>query len=251
MPPETPDEDGTRPVFYTSSGERVPAVTADEMRAVDRVAVEEVGLQLLQLMENAGRRLSAVVRDRAPAEVLVVAGNGGNGGGGLACARHLDNHGVDVRVCLDRSRNDVTGTTATQLGILEAMDVPVHTTSDDLPELGAADVVVDALVGYGLDGPLRGSASAIVEAIDLSAFTTVSLDVPSGIDATTGTQPGPAVSADHVATLALPKTGLSGYGGQLTLLDIGIPAVVYERLDIEYTNSFRGSDTVELRTDAS
>jgi NAD(P)H-hydrate epimerase len=251
MPSETPDEDGTRPVFYTSSGERVPAVTADEMRAVDRVAVEEVGLQLLQLMENAGRGLSAVVRDRAPAEVLVVAGNGGNGGGGLACARHLDNHGVDVRVCLDRSRNDVTGTTATQLGILEAMDVPVDTTSDDLPELGAADVVVDALVGYGLDGPLRGSASAIVEAIDLSAFTTVSLDVPSGIDATTGTQPGPAVSADHVATLALPKTGLSGYGGQLTLLDIGIPAVVYERLDIEYTNPFRGSDTVELRTDAS
>jgi NAD(P)H-hydrate epimerase len=251
MPPETPAEDGPRPVFYTSSGERVPAVTADEMRAVDRVAVEEVGLQLLQMMENAGRGLSAVVRDRAPGEVLVVAGNGGNGGGGLACARHLDTHGVDVRVVLDRSQNDVTGTTATQLRILEGMDVPVHVTSDGLPELGAADVVVDALVGYGLDGPLRGTASAIVEALGLSAVTTVSLDVPSGIDATTGTKAGPAVSADHVATLALPKTGLSGYEGQLTLLDIGIPAVVYERLNIEYTNPFSDSDAVELRTHAS
>ena len=88
----------TRNSFRTPTGRDVTAVTADEMRAVDRVAVEEVGLQLLQMMENAGRILAWHVREvrdeRGP--VIVVAGNGGNGGGGMAYARHLVNRGIQV-----------------------------------------------------------------------------------------------------------------------------------------------------------
>jgi NAD(P)H-hydrate epimerase len=93
-----PDSTPPRPWWETPTGVRVPGVTADEMRAVDRVAVDDVGLQLLQMMENAGRGLATVVRSRQPERVVVVAGNGGNGGGGLACARHLANRGVEVSV---------------------------------------------------------------------------------------------------------------------------------------------------------
>jgi NAD(P)H-hydrate epimerase len=90
-------------IFETGDGDAVTAVTAEEMRAVDRVAVEEFGVDLLQMMENAGRTLALAARERRASEpVAVVAGDGGNGGGGLACARHLANHSIPVAVALDR-----------------------------------------------------------------------------------------------------------------------------------------------------
>lgn len=234
MSPETP--------FETSDGTPVPAVTAAEMRDVDRIVVEELGLGLLQMMENAGRTLASVVREAAEGPVTVLAGSGGNGGGGLAAARHLDNRDIDVRVVLDRSPADLDGAAAAQHGILAEMDVPVAAGAD---ALGTRPVVVDALVGYGLSGPLRGTAADLVAALDTDS-TVVSLDVPSGVDATTGETPGPAVRPDLTLTLALPKTGLGDGPGDLTLADIGIPAVVFRRAGIDYRNPFDGY-TVPLR----
>src|SRR6056297_1384327 len=115
----------SRNSFRTSTGRSVTAVTAHEMRDVDRVAVEDVGLQLLQMMENAGRALAWHVRDVREDSVLVVAGNGGNGGGGLACARHLANRNIPVRVLLDRPAEELTGPAAQQHGILDEMAVPI------------------------------------------------------------------------------------------------------------------------------
>jgi NAD(P)H-hydrate epimerase len=235
-------------LFETADGRPVTAVTADEMRDVDRVAVEELGLELLGMMENAGRNLAASVRETVDEtadeveQVVVLAGDGGNGGGGLACARHLANHGVPVSVVLDRPADQLTGAAATQHGIVDAMEVPVAVGPDALPADG---VFVDALVGYGLGGPLRGTAAETVEALDADA-TVVSLDVPTGRDATTGDQPGPAVDPDLVVTLALPKTGLAGLSCRLVLADIGIPGVVYERLDIPCESVFDGEYLVEL-----
>ena len=108
-------------LFQTPGGRVVTPVTATEMEAVDRIAVEEVGLQLLQMMENAGRILAWHVRDiRAEGTpVLILAGNGGNGGGGMACARHLANRGIPVQVIVDRSPDDLSGVAATQYRILD------------------------------------------------------------------------------------------------------------------------------------
>ncbi|MEF8787261.1 MAG: NAD(P)H-hydrate epimerase, partial [Haloarculaceae archaeon] len=173
-------------LFQTSDGQSVTAVTSEEMRTVDRVAVEEIGLELLQMMENAGRNLAMAVRERATDEaVVILVGDGGNGGGGLACARHLANHDTPVSVVLDRPADELTGAAATQYGVLDAMDVPVAVVPDELPTGG---IVVDALVGYGLGGPLRGTAAELVEAIP-DRHTVVSLDVPTGRDATTGEEP--------------------------------------------------------------
>lgn len=233
--------------FRTPAGRDVSAVTADEMRAVDRVAVEDVGLALLQMMENAGRALAWHVRDVRDGEedVVVVAGNGGNGGGGLACARHLANRDLPVRVVTDRPTADLTGGAAHQHEILEEMAVPASSGSAALS--GSEDaIVVDALIGYGLTGELQSPASDYVDAMNDLPGATVSLDVPSGIDATSGESLGVAATSDRTVTLALPKTGPAAVDGQIFLADIGIPATVYERLDIEYGNPFGDCDWVEL-----
>jgi NAD(P)H-hydrate epimerase len=234
--------------FRTPDGRGVGAVTAGEMADVDRVAVEEVGVRLLQMMENAGRALAWHVRDisKEGGTVLVVAGNGGNGGGGMTCARHLANRGVDVRVLLDRSPGALTGAAAHQHRILDEMSVPHTTDADRLSRAAESTVVVDALIGYGVSGELRSPAREYVGAMNGVPGPVVSLDVPSGLDATTGETHGRAVQPDRTVTLALPKTGLDTASGTLYLADIGIPEIVYERLDIAYESPFEDQDWIAL-----
>lgn len=224
-------------LFERTDGRAVAAVTAEEMRAVDRVAVEDVGLALQQMMENAGRNLAAHARElrSTDGDVVVLAGDGGNGGGGMACARHLANRDVPVSVVLDREPSELSGAAAQQHAILAAMGVPVGVGPDAVPD--DPGLVVDALVGYGLSGPLAGAAADLVRAA-ADADRTLSLDVPTGRNATTGEEPGVAVVPDQVLTLALPKTGLAGGDWDLWLADIAIPATVYDRLDIPYSGPF-------------
>lgn len=245
--------------FRTADGRPVPAVTADEMRAVDRVAVEETGPRLLGMMENAGRTLAAqtldLVADVAPDgadSIAVLAGGGGNGGGGLCAARHLHDHARDVRVLLDRPPADLEGGAAVQRDVLAATPVPVHAPAawNDGDPLAAVDadpaVVVDAVVGYGLSEALRGTAAALIAACE--SRPTLSLDVPSGVVASTGERPGPAVEPDRTLTLALPKTGLVSAGGDLSLADLGIPPAVFERAGVGYPDPppFDGEWSVPL-----
>ncbi|PSQ97464.1 MAG: hypothetical protein BRD55_02465 [Bacteroidetes bacterium SW_9_63_38] len=138
----------------------VPCVTADQTREVDRIATDEYGLHLLQMMENAGRHLADLARaqflvgDVRGRSVLAVCGNGGNGGGGLAAARRLHNWGADVWVCTLTAPEDYTGVPVQQVALLQQMEIPVDhiDSSGDLPD---SDLVLDALVGYGLEGGPR------------------------------------------------------------------------------------------------
>jgi NAD(P)H-hydrate epimerase len=221
-------------------------VTADEMRDVDRVAVEDVGLRLLQMMENASRILARHVRDVRESDVVVVAGTGGNGGGGLACARHLANRGTSVRVVLDGPSEELSDAATHQHHILDEMDVSITAGVDSLADADGRTTVVDALIGYGLSGDVRPPADAYIDRMNDLSGPTVSLDVPSGIDATTGEPSGTAVTPDRTVTLALPKTGLDAPTGALYLADIGIPRTVYDRLGIEYRPPFGDDDWVRL-----
>jgi len=232
--------------FHTPADVRVPAVSAETMRRVDRVAVDDVGIELLQMMENAGRTLAAHVFQVGGESALVVAGNGGNGGGGLACARHLANHDVDVSLVLDRDAEELTGAAAHQYRMLERMGIAAGAGSGAVSGTESVSVVVDALVGYGLTGKVRDPAEALIRAVNGHGAPVVSLDVPSGIDATSGETLGVAVDPSRTVTLALPKTGLKGRAEPLFLADIGIPRTVYQRLDIEYGNPFGRAWWVEL-----
>ncbi|MDH3730433.1 MAG: NAD(P)H-hydrate epimerase [Acidimicrobiia bacterium] len=206
----------------------VPAVTTDQMREVDRLMIEGAGISLLQMMENAGRSLAAVVLARYPeASITILAGKGGNGGGGLVAARHLANRGASVTVVM--GADDLSPVAAHQFSIVKAMGVPL------VPEPVAADVVVDALVGYSLRGAPRGRTAELIGWANESPGQVVALDMPSGVDSTTGETPGAAVSAGATMTIALPKTGLvaSDLAGHLYLTDISVPQSVYATLGVE------------------
>lgn len=221
----------------------LPSVTSDQMREVDRLAVDEFGLQLLQMMENAGRALAdAALRLFGPATATVVAGPGGNGGGGLAAARHLINRGVEVDMCLLLPVDQMNAEAAGQAKILAAMRVVT------VEDIGSPDLVVDAIFGYGLSRAPTGRAKWLIEQMNEGVSPVLSLDLPSGLDATTGRAPGAAVMAGATLTLALPKSGLLGVErvGDLYLADLSIPAGVYERAGIEHRLIFDRSQIVRL-----
>jgi NAD(P)H-hydrate epimerase len=222
--------------FVTDGGVVVPAVTSAEMAEVDRLALIGSGPNLFQMMENAGRSLADLVLEQlgsgwASSAVVVLAGVGGNGGGGVCAARHLANRGVRVEVVVTRLEG-LSGVPAAQMATFLSGPGRLRNPAD-LSELDG-DVVVDAVVGYGLEGPLAGPAARLVEWAGTQPAPVISLDVPSGIDATTGRPTGSHVTANSTLTLALPKTGLDVAAvGDLWLADLGIPSGVYRRLGLD------------------
>ena len=248
------------PLFWTEEGIPVPAVTAEQMREVDRIAVEEFGLGILQMMENAGRNLAQNVMDMLGGiggEVTVLAGAGGNGGGGLCSARHLHNRGFKVNLVLDRESSALRGAAAHQLRILEAAGLRPVRASGVEEAIRGAGVVVDALIGYSLRGAPRGRAAQLIELCNTlrvrreCASQVLSLDVPSGLNATTGEALGAVVRPNRTLTLALPKTGLHSIPGDLYLADIGIPPDVYRPLGLSVEPSFGDRFWISLKKGTS
>jgi len=235
--------------FRTEDGIVVPAVTAEQMREVDRIAVQEFGLDILQMMENAGRNLAENVLDmlyEARGEVTVLAGAGGNGGGGLCCARHLHNRGFKVWVVLDRDPSMLREAAANQLYILQAAGLQPADPTKASELMRRSQIVVDALIGYSLRGAPRGKAAELIDLCNQHAARVLSLDVPSGLDATTGATPGLVVRPERTLTLALPKTGLTNVEGELCLADIGIPPEVYHRLGLSFEPLFEKGYWIRL-----
>ena len=222
-------------LFWTEDGRPVPAVTAEQMREVDRIAMEDFGLGILQMMENAGRNLAQNAINMLGAtkgEVTVLAGAGGNGGGGLCCARHLHNRGFRVWVVLDREEAVLRGASSNQLQILKAAGLQPAGPTQTEAAIRRAGLVVDALIGYSLRGAPRGKAADLIGLCNQHAAQVLSLDVPSGLNATTGEAPGVVVRPERTLTLALPKTGLHAVPGDLYLADIGIPLEAYHPLGL-------------------
>lgn len=238
--------------FISEDGIIVRAVTAEQMREVDRIAVEEFGLGILQMMENAGRNLAENVLDvlgRASGGVTILAGRGGNGGGGLCCARHLHNRGFEVWIVLDAESDHLGPAAANQLHILRMAGLQPALPQEAEEAMRRAAITVDALIGYGLRGAPTARTAELIECCNKLAQRVLSLDVPSGLNATTGEAPGVVVRAERTLTLALPKTGLAGIESELYLGDIGIPPEVYEKLALAFEDPFRTRNWVRLHRD--
>lgn len=238
-------------MFHTNDGHPVTAVTAGQMRQVDRTALA-FGLTILQMMEHAGRSLAehALLLAHPDGEVVVLAGAGDNGGGGLCCARHLLNRGMNVSVILDRDPDTLSGAARAQLETLLKGGLSLTSPSAAPQVLARATVVVDALIGYGLKGAPRELTATLIELCNHGPAQRLSLDVPSGLDATTGERPGAVVRADRILTLALPKTGLLGTAIPVYLADLGIPPSVFKQVGVNYTPPFGGAFWIPLEATA-
>ena len=227
--------------FKTDTGLIVPTITAVQMREVDRIAIEQTGPNLYQMMENAGRNLAALTLEHLAdvwrdAHVVILAGSGGNGGGGICAARHLANRGV---------RTSLVVAAPDRLGEVPAWQLDVYcATSGAVVDAGTVgtitpDLILDALIGYGLQAAPRGRAAELIEWANAEDVTILSLDVPSGVHSTTGDTPGEPIRPTATMTLALPKTGLiPERTGDLVLADIGIPEETFHLAGIQYVSPF-------------
>lgn len=237
----------------------VPYLTTDQMREVDRAMIEDYTIELIQMMENAGRNLAALARARFFAgdprgkRIVVLAGTGGNGGGALVCARRLHNWGGQVQVVLTKPDSAFTPIPTHQLGILHRMQVPVFP-AIDIHQVVSPDLVVDGIIGYSLQGAPRDEAADLIQWANAQPAPILALDAPSGVDTTTGTVFDPAIQATATMTLALPKEGLRASGiegkvGELYLADISVPPELYAgpTLGLQVGPIFSEHDIVRLR----
>jgi NAD(P)H-hydrate epimerase len=211
-------------------------VTAEEMREIDDITVREFQVDVPMLMENAGRAVADLARRMLQGTTLgkrvaCLVGGGNNGGDGMVAARHLANWGTEVKVVLGTSKDKMKDAPLKQLHIIEKMGIPIRETDWSIRD---NDLLVDALLGYGLEGNPRDRIGAIIKEANESRRPILAIDIPSGMNATTGEAYDPCIKATSTLSLALPKTGFlaasaSQYVGQLYLADISIPQKIYQR----------------------
>ncbi len=217
-----------------------PILSRDQIRLLDRHAIDVCKVPSLVLMENAGRGAAEVIEGRLsqkPGRVVIVAGPGNNGGDGFVVARRLSLRGHDVRVFLagtrDRLKGDALANHDAWVGVGGAVDVVGELDVERVrAETSTAHVVVDALFGTGLDRAITGFNAKLVEVMDAVRDRLVALDVPSGMDANTGQALGPVLRARDTVTFAFSKLGLATSigaerAGRVTVVDIGVPDALH------------------------
>ena len=215
-------------------------ITSKEMKRVDDIAMKQFGIKIEQMMELAGKNLAKFVSRLKPKSVVVLYGKGNNGGGGLVAARHLVIKGVKVSI-MGVSKS-VNKNVKNQLAILRKMRI------NPSSKFKRVDVIIDALIGYNLRGAPRKNFAKLIEKANKSKAKIVSLDIPSGIDSTTGKRYEPHIEADYTLTLALPKIGLKKANiKNVYLANIGIPLEVYRRMGIKMRKVFKEEDIIKLR----
>jgi NAD(P)H-hydrate epimerase len=226
-----------------SSSAPLPTLTSAEARQVDRLAADRFHLPLIWLMEAAGWQVARFCRGRT----YVVCGKGNNGGDGLAAARHLHRWGrLEGVACIDASAYH--GDAALELEALRAAGVTI----DSEPRTGEATIILDALLGTGINRPAEGEVATWIGEVNDAGRRVISVDIPSGLDADTGAAGGPTVRATLTATFGLAKRGLvtgdgPAHAGEVWVCDIGIPPGAFSEIGVQVPpHLFAMHDRVEL-----
>ncbi|MDV5165329.1 MAG: NAD(P)H-hydrate epimerase [Candidatus Scalindua sp.] len=221
------------------------ALGRDEVREIDRKAMEEYEIPGIILMENAGKNAAEEILKMLPgtdsARVAVFCGKGNNGGDGFVIARHLHNKGVDVSVYLttEVSRVLSDGDSSTNLKILLNMNLEINELHEGhIEKIGEVlhdyNVIVDAIFGTGLRGEVREPVRTLIAKINEADVPVVSIDIPSGLDCDDGVVLGTAVKATKTVTFVAAKTGFfeecgKEYTGELIVSDISVPRELIEK----------------------
>lgn len=219
------------------------------MHRIDQEAINRYQIPGQVLMENAGAKVVQTLihnfeESMTQKTVIVVVGKGNNGGDGLVVARHLINKGVDTKVFILSKLKDIRGDSANNLKILKNMGIPLYylTEEKDLNKLKIglvkAHFVVDAIFGTGFKGASMGVTEQAIDIINRSEAKVIAVDVPSGVESSTGKVHGSCIKADYTITFGFPKLGFfmhnaADFLGQLTVVDISIPYWLPEQLGIK------------------
>lgn len=220
-------------------GVKAETITAEEMAKVDRKAAE-FGIPSILLMENAGGVVARTITEKfgTKLKVAVFVGTGNNGGDGLVAIRHLMSKAAIVDVLLIGDPGDIrTEEARLNWNVIQKMrqNVKIHVVKSLSDLKGAtrylkrADVIIDAMLGTGLKGPLREPFASAARLVNVSKVPVVSIDAPTGLDPSTGEVHGVAVKATYTVTFHRMKMGFlkaKGYVGEVIVADIGIPPEV-------------------------
>lgn len=210
-------------------------LTREQVRSIDRRAIEEYGMSGLVLMENAGRGVAEIVRDHyRSGSVVICCGGGNNAGDGLVIARHLDNWRIPVSVLQFADPAKYPADTMSNFVIARRAGIAISAyyggsySSRWTDSLAGATVVVDGLLGTGAQGPPRPPYDEVIRQINAHPALTIAVDLPSGLDCDTGQPAEPTVRAAHTCTFVAKKPGLAvpaalPFCGTIHVIDIGVP----------------------------
>lgn len=223
------------------------AITSAQMRELDKIASTEFEIPGFELMRRAGQGVATTVEYLAEKArggstfIQLIAGRGNNGGDAFAAALFLHEQDYEVEVLLAGSAADVRGDALRHLSKMRAAGIALtelptkESWEDALRDAGSGEIIVDGVLGIGVNGPPRGPIAGAIHYINTIAEDNliVSIDVPSGLDADTGKAPGEAVTADITVTIGMPKVGLLApealpYVGSVDVISIGIPIELTE-----------------------
>jgi NAD(P)H-hydrate epimerase len=224
--------------------EKVTALTSlgalrrDQVREIDRRAIEIYGMSGLVLMENAGRGCVEVLLSLGcQGPVAIVCGKGNNAGDGFVIARHLLIRGLSAKTILLCPPVELRGDAAANYAILSRSQAPLVDLSQSFSEgalqaeLQDAEWIVDAILGTGATGPPRPPCNTAIRVMNASAAQKMAIDLPSGLDCDSGLPADPTFRADHTCTFVTPKVGFGNaaalpFLGQVHVVDIGVPRCV-------------------------
>jgi len=241
----------------------IPSISTKQMRKVDDLMINKYGIELIQMMENAGANLAKLAirlfekdfENQNSKNIVVACGLGNNGGGGMVAARYLSNYGFNVTVVLTGTEAKLKSIPLKQWNILKNLPVGmiIANSSDTLGIFKQADLIIDAIIGYGMHGKLKGiPAHVIHEILNTQIQNVISLDSPSGLNTTTGDfNEELCIKAYATMTLALPKTGLVQDSakecvGRLYVSDISVPPDLYKEIGYEPQNIFIDSSVIKV-----
>ena len=219
---------------------RLPALTRDEVRAIDQIAISEYGIPGIVLMENAGSRAAAIIHQLSPSgPIEILCGGGNNAGDGYVIARHLQLMGRPVSMTCVVPVSQLRGDASINAITAERSQIPMTIINTaaipaEIPRLDGKTVsVVDALLGTGTRGPLRGCYRDLVETANTHPGMRIAIDIPTGLDCNTGEASTPTFTADHTITFVAEKVGFKKnnadqFIGVVHEVGIGVPRKLLE-----------------------
>ena len=233
-------------------------VTMKEMRLIDDKAEKHFGIELPQMLENAGRNAAFFTREAigkiSKKNVCIICGNGNKGAAGLVAARFLHNWGAKVTVIMASHPDELKKWTRWYAGTLKSIYVDALYTTNHFAFgdiMRKTDIIVDALLGYNISRSPEGFYKTLIEMANSSEKKILSIDTPSGMDPNTGDILGTCIKARWTMMITAPKKGLlekkaRDYTGTLYLCDIGVPPEVFELLGIKYDSPFAKNEIVKM-----